>query len=58
MARIVSFSVPEDWKFTEEVMDMSSSGIREAIEERLKILSCGERRNQRLQKEEVKNENY
>ncbi len=38
MARIISFSIPEDWEFTTEVMDLSSSGIRAAIEEGLKAI--------------------
>ncbi len=38
MARIISFSVPEGWEFSAEVMSMSSSMIREALEEGLKVL--------------------
>lgn len=38
MARIISFSIPENWEFTDEVMKMSSSKMREALEEGLKIL--------------------
>jgi len=38
MARIISFSIPEKWELTSEVMDMSSRKIREVLEEGLKVL--------------------
>ncbi|MEE9594814.1 MAG: hypothetical protein V3V92_05380 [Candidatus Hydrothermarchaeales archaeon] len=38
MARIISFSIPEDWELTDEVMEMSSSQIREVLMEGVKIL--------------------
>ncbi len=38
MARIISFSIPEKWELTSEVMEMSSRKIREALEEGVKAL--------------------
>jgi len=40
MARIISFSVPEDWELTDEVMKMHSSEIRDALIEGVKVLKA------------------